>query len=187
MGCLLPPRRFVNHADPIQSTLENGYPLQWRTNMSAYIPLWTREFLRLLFIDCKSFLKQADEPAVIMHTAGGRRKRLGVGGKAWFARGEIWMVPFNVSGWKSGANCLVYFTWMFHGAPVLITSSPWFPLSKNQDQMQCTQSKCKIILWLRKCLDTTDGSCNGHCLAQICMLTGLHCWHVFAMASLTGT
>ena len=25
---------------------------------------------------------QADEPAVVMHTAGGRRKRLGVGGKA---------------------------------------------------------------------------------------------------------
>ena len=24
---------------------------------------------------------QADEPAVVMHTAGGRRKRLGVGGK----------------------------------------------------------------------------------------------------------
>ena len=25
----------------------------------------------------------ADEPCTVMHTAGGRRKRLGVGGRAW--------------------------------------------------------------------------------------------------------
>ena len=46
----------------------------------------------LQFLPVSSCRCEAEEPAVVMHTAGGRRKRLGVGGRAREAQRfwELW-------------------------------------------------------------------------------------------------
>ena len=52
----------------------------------------SKAVVSLQFLPVSSCRWKADEPAVVMHTAGGRRKRLGVGGRAREAQRfwELW-------------------------------------------------------------------------------------------------
>ena len=59
---------------------------------AVYVYFFRFSVVSLQFLPVSSCRWKADEPAVVMHTAGGRRKRLGVGGRAREAQRfwELW-------------------------------------------------------------------------------------------------